>query len=166
MPVTWEQHGQLEYFKKSWISKYFQNIYSKILIGGKKGCWVLPLNTSAGISLLKGLIFNLTAMLEAANRRKTKVFMIWLGETLKHQRESPPWFLYNKQNHLNCSARTARKSQSPTGGQVRRSWFYMPRQLLEQQIRTGDRSGQGLGPSLSGPTSSLQHLVSPVPFSL
>ena len=87
-------------------------------------------------------------------------------DTLKHQRESPPWFLYNKQNHLNCSARTARKSQSPTGGQVRRSWFYIPRQLLEQQIRTGDRSGQGLGPSLSGPTSSLQHLVSPVPFSL
>ena len=162
MPVTWEQHGQLEYFKKSWSSKFYWNIY------GKRFWSDLTSQHISGNQSLERLDFQSDCQAGGGSEEEKDEGLHDLTErdTLKHQRESPPLFLYNKQNHLNCSVRTARKSQSPTGGQVRRSWFYIARQLLEQQIRTGDRSGQGLGPSLSGPTSSLQHLVSPVPFSL
>ena len=50
------------------------------------------------------------------------------SETSARVRESLPWFLYNKQNHLNYSVTTARKSLSPTDDQLRRvSVLYLAR---------------------------------------
>ena len=80
------------------------------------------------------------------------------SETSVRVRQSLPGFLYNRQNHLNYSVTTARKSLSPTAGQLRRvSVLYG--QLLEQQMRTVDRSGAGPGPAIYLLQHHLQHQV-------